>query len=554
MVYFLCIILLPAVFLTVMLIFGYRNGIFSIVRDNAEESLNLINYNLDQQFIDYESLTSFIAKDMQIQDLSRCSAPEYNADDERKRQTALLLDFYRSSATGVNRIAVCYENGMMLCTGTSDAENAPQQDTKWYSLCRAEQDRVHVLYYDPNKTIYRGMKPVNAHIITVCRALHDSRGNFIGAVNIEMYSQILKQSMANILSRNGSYVYVLDHENQIVYSPIVGVIPASSREDDYVVVRVFNERNQWTITGMIPMADYLQQIHAFSSLLIMFLVLLTVIMFIVSVKTGESIVRPIEKLRNLMKQVGEGDLNARFTLEGPEEIQDLGSRFNTMIGQLDENTKQVYIEQRAKRKAEMAALQANIKPHFLYNTLDTIHWMAQSYHAKDIVETVDALSTLFRVSLSKGSETIPISQEILHVKSYLQIQKVRYEDMLSYDIQAASDCAQLSVQKLILQPLVENAIYHGIKESGRNGHISIRVWRQDDSIYLVVEDDGAGMSPERLAEVRASLADFKPHEGGAYGLVNVHQRIRFNYGGIYGLYLESELNGGTTALIVHPII
>lgn len=168
--------------------------------------------------------------------------------------------------------------------------------------------------------------------------------------------------------------------------------------------------------------------------------------------------------------------------------------------------------------------------------------------------TVEALSTLFRVSLSKGKEIIALEQEVLHVQSYLAIQKVRYEDLVEYSIHVAENCKGMCVQKLILQPLVENAIYHGIKESGRNGHIQIRIWLGDGELYLCVEDDGIGMKPERLEQVHKALKGFMSAKSDVYGVVNVHQRIVLNYGDEYGLSISSEYGVGTITLIKHPII
>lgn len=554
MVYFVCIVLLPVVVLSLIMHGVYKNSIMNMARNNARDSLELIDFNITQQFKKYDELAYFISRDRQLQNISEyIGNSEFDEDEIVRDNLSDLLDFYRTSASQVSKVLIAYENEIVFSTDRKDNLSCSQKDRNWYKKCKKEPKKGHVFNYSPNEEIYNGLSPQNTEIITVCRSIENKDGEFVGVISLEMYSQILERSMSNILARNGSYVYVVNSDNQVVYSPVVGTIQDVA-EKDYCSETVYNEHNQWKIIGMVSMTAYVRQLNLLSSILIISLLVIAVVMAVISIKVGKSIVNPIETLQALMKEAENGDLSVRFSGKGTVEIQELGESFNIMIEQLDHNVKQVYIEQKAKRKAEMKALQANIKPHFLYNTLDTIHWMAKAYRATDIVETVDALSTLFRISLSKGSEIITVEQEIQHVTSYLQIQKIRYEDMISYDIYMEKDCRDLKVQKLILQPLVENAIYHGIKESGSVGTIKIRVWRDENAVYLTVEDDGMGMTQERLNYVRASLNNFVPEKGGAYGVVNVHQRIVLNYGQPYGLYLESEKDTGTTAVIYHPVI
>lgn len=555
MMYFIGIVLLPIIILSLIMQSTYKKSIIEMAKNHAEESLDLINYNLDQQFKNYESLAYFISRDRQLQEISQLSGIyDYNKRSQEKNKLYRLLNYYRSSVDQVSRVVISYENGILFTTEGEDVQSYNQSKMEWYKLCKKNPDSSFILNYKADEAIYDGVEPINLEIITVCHGIRNVDGEYIGAVSVEMFSQVLEKSMSNILSRKGSYVYVLNGEGMVVYSPVVGVIPESSNNKNYCKVEVLNQRNQWKIIGVVPLGTYIHQIDTLTSILVIALLIITVTMAVIAFRMGISIVRPIETLRMLMKEAEKGNLTVYFQSKGPEEIQDLGESFNIMIEKLDHNIKQVYIEQKAKRKAEMEVLQANIKPHFLYNTLDTIHWMAKSYHATDIVETVDALSTLFRISLSKGKEIITVEQEIQHVTSYLQIQKVRYEEMISYEIHVAENCKRLMVQKLILQPLIENSIYHGIKESGYVGKISIFVWREKADIFLAVEDDGMGMSRERLKEVCAALDNIRPDESGAYGVVNVHQRLILNYGAPYGLYLESEENVGTTALIMHPVL
>ena len=203
----------------------------------------------------------------------------------------------------------------------------------------------------------------------------------------------------------------------------------------------------------------------------------------------------------------------------------------------------------------MRALQSQINPHFLYNTLDTIIWMAEAKKTDQIVEVVSALSNFFRISLSKGQDWITISEEIERVKSYLIIQKIRYRDIMDFKIEVDERVADNTVLKLILQPLVENAIYHGIKNKREGGTIFVRARPNNaNEVLFEVEDNGIGFAPEKLIQIQDELADnsgeIKQESG--FGLGNVNHRLKLYYGMQYGLSIKSKYQGGTCVTFVIP--
>jgi len=268
-----------------------------------------------------------------------------------------------------------------------------------------------------------------------------------------------------------------------------------------------------------------------------------------------SIARPVVGLKNLMKRAEKGDLSVRFSGGNGDELSELGSGFNEMIERIQSLIDQVYCEQLAKREAELGILQEQIKPHFLYNTLDTIQWMAQEHRVDDLVCLVGALTKLFRIGLSKGRELISLADELEHVNSYLCIQKMRYEDKFDYEIRADESLQSRLVLRLILQPLVENAIYHGVKERRGKGMLVVEAHAVEGELRLIVSDDGAGFPPDRLAAINAALEhDGQPLSSGGYGIRNVHERIRLTFGRPYGLSFASTRGGGTDALVRHPLL
>jgi len=245
----------------------------------------------------------------------------------------------------------------------------------------------------------------------------------------------------------------------------------------------------------------------------------------------------------------------RFHRKYNDEIGQLGESYNTMIDRISELINLVQIQEKSKRKVEIAILEAQIKPHFLYNTLDTIQWMAQEHNAQDVVDLVDSLTSMLRIGLSKGNEIITVRMELKHVESYLMIQKTRYEDKLNYSIQVEEQLMSCRVIKLILQPLVENAIYHGIKEKRGQGQIQILGQIEDGKIHFQVIDDGIGMTPEKLEQINQLLKQdgLQQNEIG-YGIFNVNTKIKLNFGDEYGLSFHSIYGQGTIVDLWHPML
>ena len=213
---------------------------------------------------------------------------------------------------------------------------------------------------------------------------------------------------------------------------------------------------------------------------------------------------------------------------------------------------QVKQEQKQLRKAEFELLQAQINPHFLYNTLDTIVWSAEAGNQKQVVNMVKSLSDFFRASLNRGKEIVSVKEELQHVRSYLEIQQIRYQDILSYEINVEETIFDYSIPKITVQPIVENALYHGIKNKRGGGHITVTGKEYNTHFEICVEDNGKGMTPERLNDVKLALEAEKLEESAVYGLYNVNQRIKLNFGEEYGLDLESTYEEGTKVVIRLP--
>ena len=286
---------------------------------------------------------------------------------------------------------------------------------------------------------------------------------------------------------------------------------------------------------------------------ISFIIILGVDLFL-SYYIPRSITKPFRELNEVTKQVAQGNLSVRSNVQTGEEAAMLSDSMNIMIDKINELLEQVKTEQIRLRKAEFELLQAQINPHFLYNTLDAIIWLAEAGEQKRVVSMVRNLSDFFRTSLNRGKDKNSIKEELLHVRSYLEIQKVRYQDILSYEIDVPEELNRYSIPKITIQPLVENALYHGIKNKRGMGHILIQGIMKEDCYEIIVKDDGIGISRDRLIQVPNGIKNKVLTGKDFFGLYNVNERIRLNFGEGYGIQINSIAGEETTVKIILPYV
>lgn len=269
----------------------------------------------------------------------------------------------------------------------------------------------------------------------------------------------------------------------------------------------------------------------------------------------KGIVEPVNELCDMAKSLGTGDFAAREWHDTTDELAILGQSFNDMAGQIGDLVKDVKGEQEKLRSIELQLLQEQINPHFLYNTLDTITWLSEMGENEQVINMVTALSDFFRTGLSNGQSIVTIKDEIKHVNSYLQIQQFRYQDILEYEVNVSEEILDYRIPKLTLQPLVENALYHGIKLKRDKGMIKVTGQVLGESIVLCVADDGIGINPETLLKLHKMLdgESYTGEDGHGFGLNNVLQRIQLTYGNNYGMEINSNMGSGTEIKVILPM-
>ena len=283
------------------------------------------------------------------------------------------------------------------------------------------------------------------------------------------------------------------------------------------------------------------------------MLLLGVVIIFLSLFIPRSITKPIRELSKVTDQVAKGDLSVRNNTNVGAEVGALSESFNAMIDKINDLLSQVTKEQVRLRKAELELLQSQINPHFLYNTLDTIVWLAEANDQKKVVSMVGSLSKFFRTSLNQGKDIISMGEELQHVRSYLEIQQVRYQDILEYYIDVPEELMDCKVPKITLQPLVENALYHGIKNKRGMGKITITGKTEGNNAIICVEDNGRGMEPGRLKLIRDKISGKETPLNEIYGISNVDERIKLKLGEEYGLRYDSVFGEGTRVEIWLPL-
>lgn len=399
---------------------------------------------------------------------------------------------------------------------------------------------------------FRGVILINLNmnkITEICNSFQEKQENFICIINDKgelVYEQ-----------QNGRERFAFDEkENRQELNTALGKTKESCfrlnyRGEKYLVTRTDMKTTGWTLVSMVPYKSVMAETMAISGVMILAVAITLIVTLLLLNRILTGVVKPLKKMEKYMVQVNPDNMDQRMEILTDDEIGHLSMKFNQMMDRIRNLKEQVIEEQEDKRKYELQALQAQINPHFLYNTLDSIIWMAET-NDSNIVAMTEALAKLFRISLNKGNEEISLERELEHVKNYLIIQSMRYADKFTYEISAEPGVERCRTIKLILQPIVENCIYHGIKKKRGTGKITIRAYRREQNLIIEVSDDGCGMPEEICRKILSDEIESENISGSGIGVKNVNERIQLRFGKKYGLSYSSEEGVGTTVTYVLP--
>lgn len=557
------------------LMFSIVSG--SIFLDHAqktaeEHSVQLIHQvsnSMDVYVETIEKMVNYIQ--LELQDtpfftMETEDAPGWESETDYIRS---VLENVANSHREVAGIFIATKEDLYVSTGMSRISRDPFQNERWYREASENPEEIQLISVVTGRNIVTNRSYSIDDVFSLAKAVQDPEtGEVLGVILLDIRHDIIQSSINGVTIGEKGFVFVMDQEDNIVYTPVNGIVyrvnpkwvkamePMSVQIQggSYQIRSELSPYTGWRTVGVFSMDEVMSSVNTIVYILFTCVIISLVLVVIVSFKFSRTLTNPIFKLKRLMKQAESGDLTVRFNFQHNDEIGELGQSFNHMIARIDQLIQMVYVEQENKRTAEMKSLQEQIKPHFLYNTLDTISWMARDYDAEDIVRLVDALTNMFRIGLSHGKDIITVKEEITHVSNYLYIQKIRYKDKLNYVIHVDESLYAIEVPKLILQPLVENAIYHGVKAKRGGGTITITGVPEGENLVFTVQDDGAGMLQEKVEELNRRMSERSVlDEKKSFGLFYIRERIQLCYGKGYGVHVESTLGEGTRVTITLPL-
>ncbi len=570
---FVAVILLPLFTLGVLGPYISAGTVEAEITKHTAQLIQQVSKNVELSITKMEGIASIVAENPDVRAFFGVDTSPFTRTNAAEALT-LLGTVSRANAE-IAGILLVNLRDQSLSNEMMRVSRDPLQEESWYRKATQNPKTIQLLPRPVGRNLRNTLEYSADDVVSIVKAVLDPRtGSCSGVVLIDMKLEVVRDIFKDLTVGLGGFLFIEDPKGEIVYAPVNDVVyrvrtewlssPSAAgvsvtrkiRGADYQIIAKGSVYTGWKTVGVFPRNEIMRQVGAIRYYSLIIGGVTVIFAFLASIFFSGSIARPVIKLRALMKEAEEGNLAVRFEGKQEDEIGHLGKSFNAMIEELQKLIDMVYREQQSKREAELRILQEQIKPHFLYNTLDTIQWMAQDHGAEDIVRIVSALTSLFRIGLSKGKEMIRVSDEMEHVKSYLIIQKARYEDKFDFRLRVEEEVLPLMVLKLTLQPLVENAIYHGIKERRGHGIIEVQAMRRDGSLVLRVSDDGVGMTAEKLACIRALLSKAPEEIPGrdGYGISNVNERIQLSFGRKYGLAFQSEPGKGTTVEVLHPLV
>jgi len=396
----------------------------------------------------------------------------------------------------------------------------------------------------------------------------------LGVLLVDMNYSSIQQLFDKVNMDNTSeYVYLIDNNGEIIYHPKQKLIYTNlykennlraAKYEDGSHNEIFLKQHRlvtvktvsytgWKIVSVVPVSAFNLGLQGTKLLFIMLISFTILMLILVNQLISARIAKPIKKLNNSVMEWDSGNRHPNIYVGGTQEVEHLGKTLRSTFLQVNRLMDDIVVEQEEKRKSELDALQSQINPHFLYNTLDSIVWMIEGERYRDAVFMITQLASLFRISLSRGKTVISIEDEVKHAQNYMNIQKIRYKNAFQISFEMEEEILSCCCVKLVLQPLLENAIYYGVENMDGEGEIQVRGFARNGDVYLEVSDNGLGMTSEAVEQILTEN-DHVHKRGSGVGLINVHNRIRLRFGQGYGLEIESEPDEGTTIRVHLPFI
>lgn len=501
---------------------------------------------------------------------------EYDiSSQEFTRQFSML---YETNVDKIQSLALYGYDGMLIESEpvATVKDNVKVADQKWYQDARSEIENIHFstphvqnLFDDGTFRYHR--------VVSLSRSvdINDGSTSGSGVLLVDMKYSVLEDMLERINeTSSGIYYYLCSRDGEIIYHPRWTEInrglfkeknnKAASYEDGTYEMKTDGQKENivvgsvaytgWKLIGVVPESVQETSINKFRYYIITTILILVMMLLQVNRFISRKISRPIRELDESVKAYEAGAMPDIY-IGGSAEIRHLGYSVQKSYEQIEALMKEIIQQQTERRKSELDALQSQINPHFLYNTLESITWMIEAQRNKEAVVMISELAKLLRVSLSRGKTIISIGDELQHSRSYMNIQRVRYKERFKVEFLIDEEIKNYCIVKLVIQPLLENAIYYGVgnMDEDDDGQILIRGEKEGEDIYISIEDNGMGM-PEDIRSNILTDNSKVPKHGSGVGVINVHSRISLMFGPEYGLEVYSELDEGTKVVIHIPAI
>ena len=486
-----------------------------------------------------------------------------------------LTLLYNNNKEQVSNIALISKEGepISVVPAARFRKNFKAEDEEWFVNALNKTENIHFTLPHVQKMFEKGDNSYK-WVISMSRAVEITVGGSTeqAVLLIEMAYQGLEEVLDEVTLGNGGYIYLMDSKGEIIWHPKFELIASGRVKENNLVAagyddgsreEIFNGTRQtvvtktvgytgWKLVGVIKGTGI--SLNMLKTRLFIVFVILLIIFIVILINSYISfrVTNPIRELEKSVKELEEGNLDADIYMGGSYEVQHLGKSVQDMKFRIKGLMQDIVNEHEEKRKSEFDSLQAQINPHFLYNTLDIIVWQIENEKQSEAVHTVTALARFFRLSLGKGKNIVTVKDEIDHVKNYLMIQHMRFKNKFDYEFDIAEDVLELPSLKLMLQPLVENAIYHGMEFMDGDGLITLKAWREEDELYLSVADNGLGMTEDKVEMILTGKSSSGNGRGSGIGVKNVNERIKLYFGEAYGITIDSEPDEGTTVIIHLP--
>lgn len=577
--HFLIISIIPIICLGFLINWTVERVVEEQVNQNTLQLISKVNETLEFYINNMQRVTYFISNNERIEDFFHHNGQQPGQYRTNQYEIQRYLRNFTTLMPEVAGVLVVNSEGEYVSNELYAPATENLTEESWYQEAVENKGIFRMIGQPKDRHLSSLVSYKNDEVVSGVRAVIDPISqDVLGVILIDFKVRTVAETLSDVRLGKTGYLTVIDEQSRPIYQPndpLIETIPNewfdgkrsgtfSTKIGSQKLQFIFQKSpySNWTTIGVFPTEESILEIREIQFYLVVFVFIILLFGIPVSYFLSNSISKPIRQLMRFMRKAEGGEFGVRYTEKRDDEIGMLGRSFNKMLKQINQLMHLTERHERQKREAEFRSLQANINPHFLYNTLDTIQWMARKQKAIEIAEVVESLAKLFRIGLNKGRDRIPLDKEIEHIESYLKIQQTRYREKLQYLIEVDESVGSLYVLKFILQPLVENAIYHGLKERRGPGQILISAKKHNGQLRLVISDNGAGMTEQQLYEIRVALKDAvrrtenqseSKHKKG-YGILNVQARIVLAFGEQYGITIDSKEKVGTTLELVLPIL